>query len=152
MKITDEKFWRKTKVEPSGCIRWTGKISKAGYGQVKRRKFQSNDMQAHRYAFYLHNGKFPNEFACHHCDNRWCVNPTHIFDGTQTDNMQDMHRKGRWQPGFQKGSANGSAKLTEEKVTEIKARLSTTTNTRLGVEYGVHHSTVSAIRRGKLWA
>ena len=55
--------------------------------------------------------------ACHHCDNRLCVNPDHIFIGTMKDNMDDMRKKGR--ENFVRGGNHPNTKFTDSEVIEI---------------------------------
>lgn len=92
----DERFWQKVKKgTASECWEWQG-ATRRGYGRFW---FQERLHGAHRVSFYLHNGRFPDNQACHRCDNPSCVNPGHLFDGTQPENMSDMIEKGRsgWQ-------------------------------------------------------
>lgn len=77
----------------AGCWLWTAKKWKDGYGYfMKEGKAQA----AHRYMYALYKGNFDkNLHVLHTCDNPSCVNPEHLWLGTQKDNMQDMHKKGR---------------------------------------------------------
>ncbi len=84
-------FWSLVKIT-NGCWLWQGDTSH-GYGRIWKGKRR---YAAHRVAYELSIGPIPDGmFACHHCDNRLCVNPAHIFIGTQKDNMQDWTKKGK---------------------------------------------------------
>lgn len=75
------------------CWLWDGTIDQHGYGFLMS---YGKLIKAHRYSYSLHYGEIPNKLSvCHHCDVKHCVNPYHLFLGTQKDNMQDAMRKGR---------------------------------------------------------
>ncbi len=77
----------------SPCVLWTGFITPNGYGKTR---FRGRTIYTHRRAWEIHNGSIPaSMFVLHHCDVRHCMNPLHLFLGTQQDNMDDMRRKGR---------------------------------------------------------
>jgi hypothetical protein len=84
-------LWNRCTKEPGGCWTWTGATSD-GYGHVK---FQGRLHQAHRVAFFLIHGRWPRPYCLHTCDNRACVKPTHLYEGTHADNMADMVSRGR---------------------------------------------------------
>jgi hypothetical protein len=88
----------------------------------------------------------------HRCDNPRCVNPSHLFLGTQQDNVADRQQKGR--QARQKGEAHGRAKLTEQQVRELRRSYAggTCSQEFLAKEYGVAQSKVSEIVAGKLWS
>jgi hypothetical protein len=82
-------------ITPAGCWEWTGGLSKSGYGKVKWRLY--GDLRVHRVAAMLWL-RFPltdTRCICHHCDNRKCFNPEHLFVGTSRDNQLDCVAKGR---------------------------------------------------------
>jgi len=75
-----------------GCWRWIGGQWGGGYGRIRR---GNQPQQAHRVAYELTYGPIPeNQQVCHHCDNKACVRPDHLFVGSQSDNMLDWTRKG----------------------------------------------------------
>ena len=108
-------------------------------------------MAAHRVSWTLEHGEIPAGMCvCHHCDNRRCVRPDHLFLGTAKDNMQDMVKKGRATKA-NRGSGNGMAKLTEEQVYEIREVSKYGDLKRLGEKFGVSKSSMYEIRTRKTW-
>lgn len=146
-----DKFW--AKVDKSGeCWMWTGAKNK-GYGMVRRREFNQYQVQAHRYAWFLTHGEWPELFVCHRCDNPSCVNPAHLFLGTAQDNFDDMRSKGRERHRAVRGELQGSAKLTAVKVIRIrKLAAKGLTHQEIADQFGVDRSNISIIVRRKGWA
>src|SRR5256885_74384 len=96
-------FWNRKTISPSGCWEWVGSKRELGYGQVR---YKGRSARAHRIAWELTFGEIPDgRSVLHKCDNPPCINPDHLFLGTQQDNVDDMFRKGR-----QKTPGNGKAK------------------------------------------
>jgi hypothetical protein len=95
MKNTEERFWAKVARGASDeCWEWTAGKSKQGYGIFVVRP--KNAMTAPRFSLQLATGQTgAGLYACHHCDNPGCINPAHLFWGTQADNMRDARVKGR---------------------------------------------------------
>lgn len=132
-----------TRVESTGCIEWTGARDHDGYGVawVGGRK-----LRAHRVALAAVLGQIdPSLMVCHRCDNPPCVNVEHLFTGTCKDNLQDAARKGR----MAAGERNGRAKLSAEKVAEIRA--SDEPSPRIAARLGVSKTTILRIRSGECW-
>lgn len=137
---------RRVAVDPlTSCHNWTGFIKPNGYGQISDGK---RVRLTHRVAYEVARGPIPDGFCvCHRCDNRRCVNPNHLFLGTQSDNIRDMFAKGRNRD--QRGAAGPRAKLTSEAVLAI--RESTATQLEIARQFGVHQVTVGRIRTGITW-
>ena len=86
-------FWDKVDKSDNGCWLWIAAKNEHGYGCFRYRNVL---YKAHRVAWEQVNGTIQNDkFVLHRCDNPSCVNPLHLFLGTQLDNMRDMLNKGR---------------------------------------------------------
>ena len=89
------RFWRRV-VKSEGCWEWAGPCNEGGYGRVT----WNHRRVAHRISWEMAYGPIPEGlFVLHHCDNRRCVRPEHLFLGTANDNIQDMNAKGRARGG-----------------------------------------------------
>jgi hypothetical protein len=133
-----ERFWAKVaKGDPDACWEWTGRRHKQGYGIFW---IGTKPLLGHRVAFALANGPVPaGQCVCHRCDNPPCVNPAHLFLGTQQENMRDMSRKRR-----------GHA-LTADQVAEVRAlREGGLTVREVAARFGVSAATVTRdVRLGR---
>lgn len=154
-KQTKDSFLEKVKINPlSGCWEWCGSMYKEGYGQVS---WNGKDYLAHRISAWLFGiSEFPllgknektTKFVLHKCDNKRCVNPSHLFVGTHTDNMQDAKKKGRLRA--QSGELGNSSKITNRQAEEIRKKYANgVRQSALSAEYGVSQSSVSEIVKHK---
>ncbi len=93
MMTVQERIETRIKKDSNGCWLWTGCVNNKGYGALYiRGKVEG----AHRAYWEVYNGSIPdNMCVLHTCDNPPCVNPDHLFLGTQSDNMIDKIKKGR---------------------------------------------------------
>ena len=147
-KTTEEKFSEKYSMQPNGCWEW-----KVG---TKHPSFRVDGkcLKASRYIWEkTHNVRLePKQFVCHHCDNPICVNPAHLFIGSQDDNMKDMAAKGR-RKGRGIGEDNGRAKITKEIAEEIKSLYATSglSQQKIADKFSISQPHVSEIVRGVTW-
>jgi hypothetical protein len=148
------RFWSKVdKSGPNGCWVWTRARYKSGYGAfgVGSRTLKTRKrLRAHRLSYELAHGPIPEGLCVlHHCDNRLCVNPSHLFLGTVVDNNIDMKRKGRHTYGAQ----NGQAKLTRAQVIEMRKLYAAggVSQQELARKYNVSQQTAQRAIAGVNW-
>lgn len=136
-----ERFWSKVAVgEVSECWEWLASKS-LGYGRFS---IHGKMWQAHRVAWTLTFGPIPEGLhVCHHCDNKGCCNPYHLFLGTDLDNIQDSARKGRM-----------AKKLSIEDVREIRELLEEDNLLlrEIAALFGVRGVAIGKIKSGYTWA
>lgn len=151
-------FWSQIdkKSSEKGCWLWEGKTDSRGYGYTQ---YAGEKWRTHRLSFMLHVKALPRLagqnglHVLHTCDTPRCVQPLHLWPGTQVDNIADMDAKGR--RGTIKGQRAGErhpfAKLTDAQVVEIRQRylVGHVMQKDLAAEYGVVDSAISHIIRGK---
>ncbi len=140
------RFWDKVR-KTRGCWLWTGSTGE-GYGQLN---VEGKLETAHRISWEMHYGPIPDGmWVLHKCDNRPCVNPSHLFLGTPQDNMDDKMAKGR--ANNAKGENTGNAKLTEKAVRSIRKDLARgESQSSVARRYGVYSTTIWLIAHGRTW-
>lgn len=129
-----------------GCWFWVGAKDTAGYAHLGT---GMRMVRVHRLIYQLFKGPIINgNHILHTCDNRNCLRPKHLWQGTNKDNVDDKIAKNRQS----RGSAIGISKLTEEKVLEIRHKRSCGAKcTDLAIEYNVHPSGISNIVNRRYW-
>ena len=125
---------------------------KKGYSLIKR---NGKKWRAHRYMYQKYYGNIPEGMlVCHTCDHPGCVNPKHLFLGTNKDNMRDAINKERMSSriilGEQRGEDNYNSKLTKFQAKDIK--ISELPPKELKEKYDISSSQIYRIRHGLRWA
>src|SRR2546429_469655 len=112
------RFWAQVEIRgPEDCWSWVGGKFQSGYGYFR---YSRKLLRAHRVAWLIAKGEIPDELnVLHSCDHPACVNPNHLFLGTDADNMNDKVAKGRAR-GAKRGEMHHKARLTTGQVAEIR--------------------------------
>lgn len=137
----------------TGCHEWTRSLSAQGYGQLNIGHGKLG--LAHRFAWERANGQIANGLhVLHRCDNRKCVNVSHLFLGTNLDNIRDMHAKGRAKGGTLSGEAVRTSKLTWGDVGAIRSLYASGeySQRKLAIQFGIAQTTIGVIVRREHWA
>lgn len=146
------RFWAKVN-KSDDCWLWTAGKDSSGYGKLNvgsRADLKQTIISAHRLSWQIHFGEIPEGLlVCHTCDVPACVNPDHLFLGTDQDNTDDMLKKNRGNKA--KGSANGSARLDEEIVRCIRKYYPMFTQKQLRLMFTVGKSTMHDIVHHNTW-
>lgn len=145
-----ERLSYNSKMLKNGCIVWTGYVEKTGYATMR---FKGNRIKVHRASWIAHNGDIPDGLLIlHKCDNRKCINPDHLFIGTQQDNMDDMKTKGRDNRVGVKGSKNHNTNIDEVDVKMIRQRfIDGESRKTLMCDYQLGKTTLQSILSNKSW-
>ncbi len=144
------------------CWNWNGKVNRWGYGRLK---FSHTLVMAHRVAHYLATGIDTPKLILHRCDNPSCCNPSHLFPGTDADNVadcyaknRDVHLRGDDHPArkrpdrMPRGTKNGSAILTEVKVVQIRElRASGISRGQISKQFNISKTGVTRITQRQTW-
>jgi hypothetical protein len=155
-----KRFWRMvdktTGLGPKGdCWHWTGTLvgsrpsNKYGFF-----KLGNDSYYAHRVSFTIATRTdYADRQVCHRCDNSFCVNPTHLWSGSQEENMQDYFQKGYIRNHPAKGESHHLTNLTNNDIREIRAR--TTWNRgdvkMVSEQLGIDRHSLLAIRKRRTW-
>ena len=147
----EARFWKKVhKANEDDCWVWIGSKSKWGYGNFRLGR---KTVLSHRFSYIMHYGKIPKEtpLVCHSCDNPACVNPKHLWLGTDLENSRDKDKKNRGNRVF--GLLHRSAKLTPEKVSIIRRRYANgdVSFKQLAKEYGCTKQSIHSVVNFKTW-
>lgn len=147
----EERFWAKVK-RVDGCWIWTAHRHDFGYGKIGLGYTSKNSEYAHRLSWMIHNGDIPDGLSVlHKCDNPACVNPAHLYLGTQADNVRDMYARNRWHlKKSRAGEHNSKHKLTKYQVGRIRA-MKGVPGVLVAKVWNVSPCTVSSIRLNKTW-
>lgn len=144
MKSLEQRLEEKYIPEPNtGCWLWEGSAGPKNYGVMR---IDGKAQRAHRVSYSLYFGKIPEgKQVLHRCDTPCCVNPEHLFLGTNADNMADRDAKCR----MAKGERHGMAKITERQARAIYTESGT--YKEIGSRYGISGDAVGLIKRRKKW-
>lgn len=156
---TEQRFWSKVKIgSPDECWEWQAGKHKKGYGEFWFPQ-RGKHTKAHQVAWILTYGDIRDNYqVLHKCDNPSCVNPKHLFLGTNQDNVDDKMNKGRWNSRFlfgiehpQHGENSKYHKLTESDVREIRSLRGKMTLREIARKFGVAHGVINNIFQNRKW-
>ena len=146
----EQRFWKYVdkKLGKTGCWNWTGHVRKDGYGEFNFIKKYIKIRKAHRVAFFLTYNEIPlGGNICHKCDNRKCVNPSHLFSGSQKDNIQDFFMKSR------NLITNHPSKLSILDVKNIRVLIKNGVKIKdISKTFNVTDKSIACIKNGNTWS
>ena len=137
--------------QQESCWNWIARKNKQGYGQFR---WKGKVELAHRVSMMIHNGLIEDgKQVLHRCDNPSCVNPKHLFLGTNADNVKDKMKKGRHRCGPIRGEDRSDSKLNNLLIYEIRKDLEEgiLSQIKIAKKFEVSPMTISFIKHRKLW-
>ncbi len=139
------RFWDKVAPVESGCWEWLAS-RRGGYGQYSH---NGRRQQSHRLAYEDKHSSLGKMYALHRCDNKGCVNPSHLYAGNQKENVGDSIERG----SFPYGESNYNSKLTSSDVSWIRLRYASggVSHRQLAESFGVCRQLIGAIVNRKQW-
>lgn len=143
-----KRFWDKVECSDGKCWIWTSCLTKRGYGDFAMTRL--GHVLAHRMSYGLTFGDPGDMCVLHKCDNPPCVNPEHLFIGTQADNLADMRSKGRYRSRQLSGAEHPNAiRISDDVYRDIlAARQDGETYRSIGMRFGIGRKTISRIIGG----
>lgn len=142
---------RRISVNSAGCFEWIQDCVGEYGGFYIRAAGRMHSIKAHRLSWLVFRGPIPaGLMILHRCNNKQCVNPSHLYIGTNTDNMRDASRDGLLVATF--GERNGASKLTADCVSRIRGRIAGGESARsIAKSLGIAPQTVNDIRNRITW-
>jgi hypothetical protein len=142
-------FWARVAISGEDeCWEWQGARQSQNYGNLR---FNGRPHKAHRVAFYLTYGHWPIPKCLHSCDNPPCVNPAHLSEGTQLDNVRQAKERGRLRPVRGENAVRTSLKNAD--IQKIRQRLGAgEAPLSIAKAFGVERPVIYQIKCGKNWA
>lgn len=142
-------------IKKNGCWEWNGPLHPNGYAYTTNYEINKKS-HVHRVSYEIFKGEIPEGlYVCHHCDNRKCISPEHLFLGTAQENMFDAKNKGRLEHiklCAPKGERNANAKLDDEKVKGIRKEIEAGVRcTVIARKYQVCSTAIYRIRDRRGW-
>lgn len=136
--------------QPGQCWLWGGAPNSTGYGTIRQPGRFGKTVLAHRLAYEISFGVVPEGMCvCHRCDVPLCVNPGHLFLGSNLDNIRDRDRKGRCKARGLPGEGCGHHKLKEWQV--IKVLKDSRTHQTIADAYHMSRTAITNIKLGRTW-
>lgn len=137
--------------DKNSCWEWGGTLDSNGYGVFSIKHIL---IKAHRFSYLSWHGNIDKSLQiCHSCDNPRCVNPTHLWQGTQAENNKDRHSKNRTKTGHIYGSENKMSKLKEDDVLWIIENYNPKywSTRKIAHKFSVSQTSIRNILSGKSW-